>query len=191
MQDRDDGNACAGLSRRSVLVGAAAATLAAAARGVVAAPEKRQRVTGTRPRPTTAPLRRFMAASAILPDGRVVVTGGYDRPWVDGGAATPLNTVAIYDPISGSWSNAAPMGSPRARHTAVTLRDGRIAVLGGLGLWPLASVEIYDPRTNSWTAGPSLAQPRYDHNAVTDGSTVTLLGGSSTTMLSSIEFYQF
>lgn len=177
------------MSRRQILAGAAVAALAASARPILAQPKQRS-IKGDRPSPTKSPLRRYMAASALLPDGRIVVTGGYDRPWANGVVPPALNTVAIYDPQSQTWSSAAQMSAPRARHAAVTLGDGRVAVLGGMGQVPTASVEIYDPRTNTWQAARALAQPRFDHNAVTDGVTITLLGGSAASMLGSIEVYE-
>lgn len=128
-----------------------------------------------------------MAAAAVLGDGRVLVTGGYGRPWNGGKAPPALNSVIVYSPASDSSSVAAPMRLPRARHAAVALRDGRVAVLGGVGLKPTASIEVYDPATNSWRLVGSLAQPRYDHSAVYDGHTIYVMGGSGLEMLSGVE----
>jgi len=137
-----------------------------------------------------APMRRYMAAAATLADGRILVTGGYDQPWTDEITPSPLNSAMLYDPRNGTWTTAAPMMTPRARHAAVTLPDGRVAVIGGMGLSATASVEIYDARTNQWRSAPSLAQPRYDHSAVLDGGNIYVLGGSAASMLSSVELYQ-
>ena len=42
----------------------------------------------------------------------------------------------------------------RSSHTATTLTDGRLLVVGGLGSdrKPMSKVEIYDPKTDTWTA---------------------------------------
>ncbi len=183
-REREDG-----VSRRDLLAGAAAVAVAVASPVVLAAPVAK-RAKGQEASPTGTPLRRYMAASAVLGDGRILVTGGYDRPLAENATPSPLNSAMILDPRTGKWSNAAPMRSHRARHAAVALLDGRIAVLGGLGMNPTASVEIYDPRTNTWEAGIPLAQPRYDHSAVIDGTNIYVLGGSSNSMLSSTEIYQ-
>jgi N-acetylneuraminic acid mutarotase len=132
-------------------------------------------------------MARYMAAAATMGDGRILITGGYDRPAGPGAAPQPLSSAMIYDPASGQWTSAAPMGLPRARHAAVALSDGRVAVVGGISIQPTGSVEIYDPRTNKWTAGGALAQPRYDHAAAASGQEIVVMGGSSQTMLGSVE----
>jgi N-acetylneuraminic acid mutarotase len=177
-----------GLTRREIIGGAAVIALVAAS-PVAQAIGPRKRRGQTRATPIGAPLRRYMAAAAGLGDGRILVTGGYDKPWGNEQEPSALNSAVIFDPASNTWSAAAPMGSPRARHASVSLADGRVAVLGGLGMNPTGSVEIYDPRTNTWERAASLKQPRYDHTATSEGGIVYVMGGSSNTMLSSLETY--
>jgi hypothetical protein len=177
------------LSRREVLAGAALAALAVSAPAALAAPVAQPRRKKNQPSRTAAPVRRYMAAAAVLGDGRVLVTGGYDRPWDADASPSPLRSAMIYDPASGAWSVARPMSTPRARHAAVALADGRVAVLGGLGMAPTAAVEIYDSTTNTWVAAAPLAQPRYDHSAALCGGQILIIGGSSLGMLSSQETY--
>ena len=57
-------------------------------------------------------------------------------------ALTPLNafppptaSTEIYDPVTDSWSTAAPMASRRAAASAVALDDGSVLVIGGYGSW--------------------------------------------------------
>jgi hypothetical protein len=57
-------------------------------------------------------------------------------------ALTPLNafppptaSTEIYDPVTDSWSTAAPMASRRAAASAVALDDGSVLVTGGYGSW--------------------------------------------------------
>lgn len=189
-QPRSRGPGDGAISRRQMLAGAAAVAIAASSpASLMAAAPKRP--TKSRRRPTSVPaMRRFMSATAMLADGRILVTGGYDRPSTQDGVSSPLNSVMLLDPRTGEWTHVAPMLTPRARHAAVRLANGKIAVLGGLGMNPTASVEIYDPLTDTWEAGKPLAQPRFDHNAVSDGTDVYVLGGSSNGMLSSVEIYQ-
>jgi hypothetical protein len=79
------------------------------------------------------------------------------------------------------------MQLPRARHAAVALKDGRVAVIGGISNGPTASVEVYDPGTDSWTFSKPLAQPRYDHTVASQGDTVYVIGGSAQSMLDGVE----
>lgn len=72
--------------------------------------------------------------------------------------------------------------TPRARHTATTLMDGRILVAGGYDnknfTGELASAEVYDPATDSFSATGPMAMKRYEHTAtrLADGR-VLIVGG--------------
>ncbi len=128
---------------------------------------------------------RFLHAAAALSDGRVLVCGGYntDATSRDLLGQQPSTSVQIFDPASGKWSECAPLKTPRARHAAVGLPDGRVAVIGGFFNSPLNSVEIYDPITDRWAAGTALPQPICDHTAslVRDG--IVLMGGPTGTLV--------
>ncbi len=174
------------LSRRDMIAGAAATALVVGAPSVMAATRKAQ-VPGQRPVGTNMPVRRYMASASLMGDGRVLITGGYGQPWTDDWSPPAMTSAVIYDPNSGGYSVAAPMNVARARHASVTLSDGRVAVLGGIGMNPTSSVEIYDPRTNTWQAGEPLSQPRYDHCAAFDGYYIYAVGGTSQGMLSGVE----
>ena len=70
----------------------------------------------------------------------------------------------------------------RSSHTATTLTDGRILVVGGLGSdkKPMSKVEIYDPKTDTWTATNDCRSPRADHTAtVLKNGNVLVVGGTS------------
>lgn len=97
-----------------------------------------------------------------LKDGRVLVAGGVTNPGGDDiTAATALDSAEIFDPVSTTWTPAAPMLHPRSGASAALLSDGKVLVVGGVGLnpWPKVeawdSGEVYDPATNTWTpTGP-------------------------------------
>ena len=110
-------------------------------------------------------------AAALLPDGRVLISGG------DGNdpAAPPLGT-EIFDPVSGQFSSAGDLQAPRDSHSAVTLTDGRVLVIGGevppelagrVGVG-VSATEIFDPAIGRWSAGPVLDPAFYT-------ATVTML----------------
>jgi hypothetical protein len=52
------------------------------------------------------------------------------------------------------------------RHTAATLPNGLVVVVGGLGPGVLASAELYDTATGTWSATGALATPRQAHKSV-------------------------
>lgn len=130
-------------------------------------------------------LPRFQHAASTLPDGRVLVSGGYHlseqaREGVE--VALPSPSVQIFDPNLGQWSDCAPMQTPRAHHASTVLPDGRIAVSGGVFTAVLDSVEIYDPATNAWSYGTPLPQPLAGHTACAVGDQVVLIGGPAGTL---------
>ena len=70
---------------------------------------------------------RAYHTAARLPDGRVLVAGGWDL------FDRPLTTTEIYDPAAGSWQPGTALAQGRAGHVAVALADGRILVAAGCG----------------------------------------------------------
>jgi hypothetical protein len=176
-----------GISRRQVIIGAAATALLGTTNLSSSQTTKSKAVRAKRP---MSSLSRYMAASAPIGDGRILITGGYDRPWSEKNPPRALTSAVIYDPSTGEFWPVASMKVPRARHVAVSMGDGRVAVLGGVGTQPTAAVEIFDPSLGTWVAARPMAQPRYDHTASTDGNVVFVFGGSSQSMLNSVETIQ-
>ena len=101
------------------------------------------------------PLAGLAAAmSATLHDGRLLIAGGYMRSGVD---ISNVHTVSIYDPAKQTWSAAAPMPTARSGGAAVTMRDGRVLVVGGsVKAGDNDAAEIYDPATNRWSQARSM-----------------------------------
>ncbi len=100
----------------------------------------------------TAPDSIFCSGMAELPDGRVLVIGGW------GGLSTGLigiNDTAIFDPATETWSRVADMHYPRWYPDLTELSDGRFVAISGnttdAGNWA-DTPEVYDPTANKWTA---------------------------------------
>ncbi|MEA2577695.1 MAG: hypothetical protein QOD78_1283 [Chloroflexota bacterium] len=115
--------------------------------------------------------------ATLLPDGRVLVVGGYDD-WA------ALASAELYDPASGTWTAAGSLAEGRGFHTATLLSDGQVLVAGGRSnnsstghaLW---SAELYDPSSGSWTTTGDLVKAHTSHSAtlLPDG-TVLIVGPS-------------
>jgi hypothetical protein len=99
----------------------------------------------------TAPDSIFCSGMAELPDGRVLVIGGY------GGLSTGnlgIVDTTIFDPTTNTWSRVANMHSPRWYPDLTELADGRYVAISGNTTDPshwADAPEVYDPTTNTWT----------------------------------------
>jgi len=129
---------------------------------------------------TTLPHPLSRPAAAVGVDGRIYVFGGTAN-------GTESSATSIYDPAANSWSSGAPMPTAREGARAVTLPDGRIAVIGGGSLCGTNlcdhgvvydRVEVYDPVTNSWATLPHMLTPRYRPAVAFLGGHLYAIGGS-------------
>jgi hypothetical protein len=117
---------------------------------------------------------RYGHTATMLPDGRVLVTGGTD-------SNVEFATAELYDPTSGTFSPiTAKMGNPRAYHTATALTGGKILFTGGMDSSGnnLTSAEIFDPAALTFapTGSMGTARSAYTATLLSDGK-VLVAGG--------------
>ncbi|MET1502625.1 kelch repeat-containing protein [Burkholderia sola] len=73
---------------------------------------------------------RTCHTATLLSDGKVLVAGGRtERPTY--GSKTATSSAELYDPATGTWTEAAHMRAARCGHTATLLRSGKVLVAGG------------------------------------------------------------
>jgi hypothetical protein len=84
----------------------------------------------------------------LLPNGQVLVLGGYD-----GHGPNRIASAELFDPASGTWTNTAPLAIGRTRPTATLLRTGKVLVAAGhdSDTTSTATCELYDTTSTSWT----------------------------------------
>lgn len=120
-------------------------------------------------------------SAAVLPDGRVLVTGGdavSELPYHPGSLAS----AEIFDPASKTWSSAGRLpGGGRSGHRCVATPVGAV-VTGGVGR-PQAtagfrSTVVFNPDSGTWTETGALAGGRWDFPAVAlaDGRAFAVAG---------------
>jgi Galactose oxidase, central domain/Dockerin type I domain len=122
----------------------------------------------------------------LLPNGKVLVAGGFD-------CCNVLASAELYDPTSGTWSATGSLGTARYNHTATLLPNGKVLVAGGSGsdYGDLASAELYDPTSGTWSATGSLGTARLLHTAtlLPNGKVLVAGGINSGGYLASAELY--
>src|SRR5205807_9352939 len=105
---------------------------------------------------------RYAHTATLLPNGKVLVAGGYNGSGTTAGAE-------LYDPATGSWRSTGSMATARLNHTATLLLGGDVLVAGGYtGMGSTSDAELYDPATGRWSRTGSLG-------VTSENSTATLL----------------
>jgi N-acetylneuraminic acid mutarotase len=133
--------------------------------------------------------RAFLAGVAGS-DGRIYAIGGI------GDFEQVLASVEVYDPLSNTWSEVAPMVAPRTGLAAAVGTDGTIYAVGGNNRTStfLDTVETYDPSTGDWSSIAPMPTARRDlaaaASAVFGVGRIFALGGHGVEFpLSTVEVY--
>ena len=140
--------------------------------------------------PLAAPMfeGRYAPSAALLPNGKVLVTGGE-------GEHKPLKTAEFFNPASGAFEPAPAPVATRTESAAVRLPDGRVLVVGG---WneaekSLKTAELFNPATNSFEAAAHemTAERAAPAAALLQDGRVLVVGGATDVgeYLSSAEIY--
>jgi WD40 repeat protein len=106
------------------------------------------------------PEGRYDHTATLLPDGRIVVTGGMVATPTDPLRQEPTGSLLVRDGVSGVFHSGGAMAVPRSNHAADRLPDGRLLVIGGADVPAASTAEAWDPvsGTTSPLAPPSTRQ---------------------------------
>ena len=120
---------------------------------------------------------RNFASASPLPDGRVLIAGGYNT------VLGSLNTAEVFDPASQTFTLLpGRLETPRELFTATTLMDGRVLIVGGFNTHrgrTQALAEVYDPKTQVFMPTGALAEDRFGQAAVRLASgRILIVGGT-------------
>lgn len=119
-------------------------------------------------------VRRFSQTATLLPNGKVLVTGGMEANGKYDASAE------LYDSRTGSFTTIASMTTARSGHTATLLPNGKVLIAGGSdgSEENLTSAELYDPAAGTFRRTGSLTGPRCGAAAVLlKNGKVLLVGG--------------
>ena len=123
--------------------------------------------------------------ATLLPDGKVLITGGVDNN------QNVLDTAELYDPVTGEFSAAGHMTTSRYAHLAAVLGDGDVLIAGGIDNAgsSLASAEIFDANNESFGAIAAMPRDRFRVGAtVLTSSTILIAGGYTQCPSSALSF---
>eukprot|EP01045_Picozoa_sp_COSAG04_P014031 COSAG04_NODE_1030_length_8649_cov_4.685263_2_plen_370_part_00 len=116
--------------------------------------------------------KRTDPSTAVLPCGKVLVAGGYDRD-------DNLETAELWDPTTGAWTDLPPMEHERYQTGCCVLPSGRVAVVGGhSGAYRHPDGEVFDPVARTWQALPPMKHARTSHGVVAVAGGLLAVGGT-------------
>lgn len=128
--------------------------------------EKALRIVAASPMPSP----RAAHSATRLPDGRILLAGGCNANGCEEGIA---GDAILFDPATGTFSQAAALVQARVGHRAVALADGSVLLFGGFTPDGVTdAVERYVPQTGLFEPHGRMLQSR-------DGFSATLLGDGS------------
>jgi len=112
--------------------------------------------------------------ATLLPDGRVLITGGMRRN------QDFYKSAELYDPATGKFQPTGEMSIGRVGHAAVLLRSGKVLIAGGwIGHGTTDSAELYDPATGKFTVIAKMTTRRARESATALANGDVLLEGGA------------
>jgi hypothetical protein len=125
---------------------------------------------------------RSTHTATLLPNGKVLITGG------------GIASAELFDPATGTFAMTGNMSAVRSAHAATLLSNGRVLITGGYSVdSSLSTAEVYDPQTGTFSpaAGTGMTRARTRHTAtrLTNGNVLIAGGDGSDDSSTTAELY--
>ena len=169
--------------------------------GVFPTAEVYSPLTGSWTSTTPMTTNRDSASATLLPDGRVLVAGGWLTAEVQTNppaySSFSLASAELFDPMTGNWTATTnTMTTGRNDHTASLLPNGQVLLAGGFQNGPgdRDSLESFDPVTSGWiTITTKLNRARSHHTATVlpSGGILAVGGFSRNSVTNTTEVYEY
>jgi len=130
--------------------------------------------------PNTMISARYFHIATLLPNGKVLIAGGYT------GSPYNTDTAELFDPASQTFTSLPPMTAVRYAHTATPLPSGKVLIAvgyDGTGNVTTNRAELFDPISQTFTGLLPMTSPRYFHTTTLLPSGKVLIAGGGTTDL--------
>jgi hypothetical protein len=142
---------------------------------------------------------RAQHTATLLHSGEVLIAGGWNGHRADAPDDPPWDPLfaELFDPSTGSFKSTGSMSTTRIGHSATSLSDGRVLMLGGIPALqniheqppdPMYA-EVYDPATGAFSPvlDINLSQVGYSTTLLTDGRVLIAGGTDANAVLASAE----
>ncbi len=142
---------------------------------------------------------RSEAAATRLPDGRVLITGGFDQGHLVGLGSVPrvpVKAAEIFDPKTDMFTASSPMLFARYAHSSVLLQNGTVLIAGGsclaenfvsIAQGGACGPEVFDPDKGTFSIADASGGAHNEEDAVmlANGEVLLFCAGTSTELYNS------
>ena len=139
------------------------------------------------PATTSLPQGFALHSATLLATGDVLIAGGVTDFYTERAFASieafPSTQAAIFNVSARAFALIAPLGTPRALHSATLLTSGKVLVAGGVvrpDMKATATTELFDPDNSTFGPSATLAALRRSQGAILVPAGLLLIGGADT-----------
>ena len=118
------------------------------------------------------PVGRYTHA-AVGFDGKIWVAGGFPKP----------NSVQVFDPLLGDWSEGPPLVVRRAQFKLLVVNGDLYAVGGDDATTLKTTIEKFNRLTQNWSIVTEFKEQRLMHSSTVAGSKIYIFGGMVSSQL--------